>query len=336
MTARDPRTLADELVESGRLLEAIEALTIANRARRDPGIEVRLVELRLAAVAHLGPSSGPRRWPPKTKDRFRGAANPPEITPGELTPDALRSGIFRHGCILVRGLASQPRVEGLIDNIEHAIAAHDAHAQGTPLAEVTPWFVPFDPGPGHIIPRQWGRAGGGVLAVDSPPVLFDVIEAFEEIGIGDLVNGFLGEPPVMLAQKWTLRRAREEESYPVWHQDGAFMGRDIRSVDIWLSLSHCGVDAPGLDLVSRRLDQIVAVGTEDARFDWCVADSVAEEVARGEVASPVFAPGDALMFDHMLLHRTALRPEMTRDRYAIEAWFASPSNYPDDQIAIAY
>ena len=35
---------------------------------------------------------------------------------------------------------------------------------------------------------------------------------------------------------------------------------------------------------------------------------------------PVFAPGDALLFDELLLHRTAAAAR-TQDRYAIESWF---------------
>ena len=332
----DPRALAEELAQTGRVHEAITALTIANRAHRETEIEVRLVELRHAAAALLKPSKGSRAWPPKTRDRFRGVIDPPEITAGELTPEVLRSGIFRHGCILVRGLVPHARVEELIDDIERSFAAHDSHVVDPSSLGRSPWCVPFEPGPGYIIPREWGRAGGGVLAVDSPRTLFDIIETFDQVGIRNLVTGFLGEAPVMLAKKWTLRRARAEESYAVWHQDGAFMGRDIRSIDVWLSLSHCGVDAPGLDFVPRRLDEIVEHGTDGARFEWCVADEVAAAVAHGQIASPVFEPGDALLFDHMLLHRTALRPGMTRDRYAIEAWFAAPSSYPGDQIAIAY
>ena len=42
---------------------------------------------------------------------------------------------------------------------------------------------------------------------------------------------------------------------------------------------------------------------------------------------PVFDAGDALIFDHLNLHRTAIDPGMTRDRHAIETWLFSPSTY---------
>ena len=51
---------------------------------------------------------------------------------------------------------------------------------------------------------------------------------------------------------------------------------------------------------------------------------------------PVFGPGDALLFDHLFLHRTAISPTMTRPRHAMETWFFAPSTYPDGQIPLVY
>ena len=51
---------------------------------------------------------------------------------------------------------------------------------------------------------------------------------------------------------------------------------------------------------------------------------------------PEFAPGDALLFDHLFLHRTAVDPEMTKERHAIETWFFAPSAYPDGQIPLVF
>jgi hypothetical protein len=51
---------------------------------------------------------------------------------------------------------------------------------------------------------------------------------------------------------------------------------------------------------------------------------------------PVFEPGDVLLFDDLFLHRTAVDPAMTRDRYAIETWFFAPSAYPAGQIPLVF
>ena len=54
------------------------------------------------------------------------------------------------------------------------------------------------------------------------------------------------------------------------------------------------------------------------------------------VIRPHFAPGDALLFDELFLHRTATDDTMTRERYAIETWFFAPSVYPGDQIPFVW
>ena len=91
-----------------------------------------------------------------------------------------------------------------------------------------------------------------------------------------------------------------------WHQDGAFLGADVRTLNVWLTLSHCGADAPGLDILPRRLDQILQTGTEGAIFDWSVSPDVVDAAAEPRVVRPEFGPGDALLFDHFFLHRTAV------------------------------
>ena len=121
-----------------------------------------------------------------------------------------------------------------------------------------------------------------------------------------------------------------------WHQDGAFLGREVRTLNMWLALSPCGVDAPGLDMVPRRFDEVLPTGTEGALFDWSVSPDLVTEVAGDEVISPRFEPGDALLFDHLFLHRTGVTPAMSRERHAIECWMFAPSSYPDGQIPLAY
>jgi hypothetical protein len=174
-----------------------------------------------------------------------------------------------------------------------------------------------------------------VFAGDSPRLLFDLLEVVGEAGVPDLVAAHLGEPPALSVKKTTLRRVTKEKSNAAWHQDGAFMGTDIRTVNLWLALSHCGDDAPGLDILPRRLDHIVETGTPGAVFDWSASPDMVERAA-GEtpVCRPIFEPGDALLFDHLFMHRTAASPHMTRDRHGVEMWFFAPSMYPPSQIPL--
>ena len=66
---------------------------------------------------------------------------------------------------------------------------------------------------------------------------------------------------------------------PGWHQDGAFLGQGIRTVNVWIALTDCGVDAPSMDMVPRRMTDIVPTGTEGALMSWTVSQILVEDAA---------------------------------------------------------
>lgn len=337
MSAADALAECERWVAGGRRLDAIEMLTEVNRDEHNDGIERRLVQLRHRAFADLPERVATPVWPPEGVDLFPSETGVPEVPASQFNAETLRSGIVQHGCLIVRGLLKRKRVTQLIDDIDRAFAGYDAWAAGTPVAETEPWFVPFTPATtGHAIgpERKWVSGGGGVWTVDSPRAMFDVLETFEDFKLLDTLTGYLGERPAMSMKKWTLRRVPLTAGTS-WHQDGAFLGKGIRTVNLWVSLSRCGDEAPGLEVIPKRFDRVLETGTDGAIFDWAVGDAaVTREAGDAPVTRPIFNPGDAILFDEMNLHRTVITPEMTRERYAIESWFFAPSCYPDEQIPV--
>jgi hypothetical protein len=333
--------IADELETNGQLLEAVDALTEANRKQHDQDVERRLVRLRHEAFAEIDRSSGAATCPPVAQDDQLGRAVPAVVTRGDLTPELLRSGILQHGSMHVRGAVPESRVEALVHGIDRALSAAEDYASGR-REEAAPWFEPFKPHVSYpkVVNRQlwnrrsWVRESGGVWAADSPPMLFALFDTLDDVGLRQLIAAYLGERPALAIDKCTLRRVGLDTSTD-WHQDGSFLGDGIRTVNMWLSLSHCGRDAPGLDIVPARLDRIVETGTEGAKFGWSVGPGVVERVsAATPVSRPVFEPGDALFFDDLFLHRTAIDESMSRERYAIETWFFAPSAYPEKYVPL--
>jgi hypothetical protein len=335
---------AEKLAAAQSFSEAIRLLTDSNRTRRDPRLEQRLVELRFDAFREMEwPATRPE-WPDTVDDLFPGVRIP-EIGRTDLTVERVRSAIRNHGSLIVRGLVDQDPVDRLRADIDRALAAYDATTSGECPPDLAGWYRPFDRD--TMSNRERKRFRGAVMMVESPPTIFDLIETFEDSGVGQLLRDYFGEPPMLLARKGTLRRMAHEGKTGGWHQDGAFMGVDIRSINIWLSLTHCGEDAPGLDVVGRRLDGLVKTG-DGAFTDWATTPDAAEEAAAGAIVRPIFEPGDALIFDHLNLHRTAIDPGMVHDRYAIETWLFGPSTYdsmtttvengysPRDQLPIAF
>ena len=159
-----------------------------------------------------------------------------------------------------------------------------------------------------LLGRSFVSGGSGIWTADSPRMLFELLEAYDTLGVREVVGEYLGERPAISVNKGTLRRAEPTVGTEWWHQDGAFLGAGIRSLNIWLALTDCGVDAPGMEVVPRRIEEIVEKGTRGADFNWSVGQEVVDEVSGGATALPAFKAGDALLFDHLCLHRTGRPP----------------------------
>jgi Phytanoyl-CoA dioxygenase (PhyH) len=332
---------ADELVERGKLVEAVDALTEANRSRRDPELERRLVRVRHEAFAEIDHAGDTSAWPSVSTDTPDIVAGP-VVLPGELTADRVRRGILGHGYVHVPGLVPEHWVDRLVEGIDRSLAAAEAFEAGASQAETTPWFEPFKPAASYpaVMKRQvgnrrtWVRESGGVWTADSPRMMFELFDAFEDVGITHLVNSYLGERPAIAVDKCTLRRVGTDSNSD-WHQDGAFLGLDIRVLNVWIALSRCGRDAPGLDIVPRRLDHIVETGTDGSIFTWSVGPGAVDRVAADTpVSRPMFEAGDVMLFDELFLHRTAVDPAMSRPRYAVETWLFAPSMYPERYVPL--
>jgi hypothetical protein len=327
--------IAERLVEHGRYREAIDLATAANRRLGNVLIEQRVVVWRCAGYPGEAESVSRPDWPPAIEDPFqRAAPGAAEISgSAALTPELLGGGILHHGCLIVRGLLSYREAETLREGIDKAIAACRQTRSGGASARTKRWYspIPIETGSTNHVNRYVAEElEGNVLTVDSPRMLFELIELFYKRGIVRAITGYLGERPAVSVGKSILRRVVPQTEPGDWHQDGAFLGSAVRTVNCWLALSHCGGDAPGLDMVPRRLSALAPTGTKGAHFDWSVAPDVADEAAGGlSTASPIFAPGDAVFFDGLFLHRTPGSPAHIKPRYAIETWFFAPSTFPE-------
>ena len=321
------------LAEQRGALEAIDELTGVYHRHPDHRIACRLVELRHAAFSELPREPGRREWPATFADPFPGERGVVEAPAEKLSGELLGGAITNHGCLRVNGLLDPATADRLRDRVEQAFEARErARAEGAPAESGAPWFVPYAPG------RAKADGFGGdlfVRVVDSPDALCDLVDVFTATGVRRTVTDYLGERPAMIANKWVMRRSPTGVLLGDFHQDGAFLGEGIRTVDCWIALSHCGpgTGRPAMDIVPRRLDGILPSG-EGATFTWSLAEkTVGEALPDTPVVSPVFAPGDALFFDERLPHRTTVGTDLST-RYAIESWFVAPSTYPDKHIPV--
>lgn len=334
---RDPLAHAATLMKAHRYVEAIAFLRGQLAFGDDMAMEQRLAECRYLAYADQPPqASRAEAWPPATSDVFPGVAGVPEISASELDARTLAAAIRRHGALLVRGLLDPVVADRLAADIQHTIdACQRWHA--TKRKSRSPWYsrLPLADGCDIMYARPWVEGAGGVLSVDSPRILHALLEIFARSGVVRAIEGYFGETPMLSVGKSTLRCVPSTQKPGDWHQDGAFMGADIRSVNLWLSLSHCGEDASGLEFLPHRLEHVLPTGSHGAYFDWSVGPGMVTEVAEGaSTVSPVFRPGDAMLFDHFFLHRTGAPAAISKNRYAVESWFFAPSAYPAQQVPL--
>lgn len=324
-----------ELPDLGQLRSEIDELSEANRTEPDTDRERAILRARhLAGIRLIDEAPAAPRFPDAAGVAVPQGDPLPEFRPQELTPELIRAAILRDGCVLVRGLIPRQLALGLADGIDTAYARREANQTGeNPKDAFYEEFVPDDRFGGPIW-RSWIKEGGGLLGADSPTLMFRFIEALGERGIDRLVNGYLGEPAIISVHKTTMRKAQPSVG-GAWHQDGFFMG-PVRALNLWLPLSRCGDEAPGLDIVPTRLDDYVATGTEGAELTWTISEQEVQDAA-GEagVSRPIFEPGDALFFDELFLHKTGSDPAMQKPRFAIENWFFGGSGFPEEYAPIA-
>jgi hypothetical protein len=293
---------------------------------------------RRREVGELAKAKGRAVWPPPLGDPLPefGQGQVPEIGAPRLSGDVLGGAILHHGLLLVRGLVDQSGVRRLTRVLERAFEDARDYDSDDPNRVLGPHFAPFPLDPDGEM-TEAGRVfvvrGGGVWTADSPPAIDVLIDELRRAGVVQAIESYLGEDAYLSVGKSTLRCVPPTSSTG-WHQDGAFLGRDTRTVNCWLALTDCGDDAPGLDVYPGRLDHVVETGSFDAPYDWAVGNPVVDALPNRWV-SPRFRAGDALFFDQLMLHRTGVRPGMTRNRLAIESWLFAGSTFPAKQIALA-
>ncbi|MBA2521730.1 MAG: hypothetical protein H0V25_00210, partial [Solirubrobacterales bacterium] len=263
------------------LLQEIDDLTRENRTDRSAAREQRILRLRHQAALELIADSPARPgYPEPAFEALPEGSSVPEVAAAELTPEILRAAILRSGCLLVRGLIDTGEATRLRDEIDSAFEAKESEVKDETTEAYWSAFEAdsrFD-----LSDRQWIGGRSNAWGVDSPRVMVDLFDTFERTGFRQVATGYLGERPAISVNKCTLRRVHpedfEENKSSSWHQDGAFMG-GVRALNVWLSLSRAGDRSPGLDVVPRRLEEIVPTGTEGAAFDWSVATDVAQSAA---------------------------------------------------------
>ena len=285
----------------------------------------------------LDAAAGDAAYPEPDAGALPAADGLPEIAAADVTPELLRAGILRDGCLLVRGLVDRDAALALrrADRPRASPSASAIDAGGRAADGYYEEFRPdarLQPVRGARVDQGRRRRAGRRLAAAE---LRDARAVPRRRRAAASSTATSASRALISMHKTTLRKA--SPSVPgAWHQDGTFMG-DVRALNLWLSLSRCGDVAPGLDIVPRRLD---AARRRRRPTRRCCRSrrrrrKVEEAAGPAGIIRPIFEPGDALFFDELFMHQTASDPSMPNPRFAIESWFFGASGFPEDYAPVA-
>jgi hypothetical protein len=308
---------------------SLAALTKEIRAIPNGDAERALLLARHATFLEL-PKSTPRPMP---------SAAPPVDVPidpavglptcrGTPAAELVRAAIDAHGSLIVRNLLPRDRAEELRRAVLDSVAARAAYKAGA--ARDPSHYTEFD----HIAQNATREftSEAGVLAADSPRGHRLMVEALEDHGVVDIAAKLLGDRPAVSVEKCVLRKV-EPQIFASWHQDGAFLGEQISTLDVWVALTPCGRKAPGLEIFPRRVNRVLPTG---AFFTWDLSDqTLAAEYPGVRSVMPEFDIGDAIIFDQLCVHRSGFLAGMTDTRLALECWLFAPASVPADYTGLA-
>lgn len=281
----------------------------------------------------------------------------PEVDASELTVDVLKRAIRSHGCLIVRNYFDKTETAELRDYVEYAFKVNDNRDKAVnkyvtkqvSLAEVLEHTKediarnsttnPTYQDTTKIARNLAQSMSNSVmhLTVKTPMIARKVMQMYDRKGLKRMLDQYFEHGACISCYKWVLRRATSPKQPVDYHQDGAFMGEDIDSMNLWVALSDCGGghDAPGMDIVPKRMMGDFAKGS--GVMDWTIGpQAVVDGFGDQGVVTPTFNEGDGFFFDHLLVHRTQHIPDNTNLRYAIETWFFDMVNFPKNQIPLRW
>jgi len=317
---------------------------LANPEHRNIGQDLETLERRLEHFRGLYPRDKSREIGDAAHIAFDRPQGLPEIAASDLSAAVLRYAIKNHGALIVRGMLPQQKlrqelrdiIDKVIDSTHPDVLKSRNYQRGiyyNPPTDIGSFTSPRN----MAVIRKFLSDVGGAMCMESPGVAEVLLDLYDSMGLKQILTEYLEEAPCVSVKKWVLRRTKLPISEDGWHQDGAFMGTDIKSLNMWLTLTHCGAqtEAPGLDIVPGRTQEII--NAEGAAFEWSSGPEAVEAALGGKAyISPEFNSGDALFFDHFNLHRSQFRDHFSKPRHAIETWFFGSESFPKGQIPIAW
>jgi hypothetical protein len=281
----------------------------------------------------------------------------PEIHASALDSHALNRAITKSGCLIVRDFFNTKEVKDMRAYVDYSASLHNNKdsainrylTKPVNLNEVlknTIEDIRVKQQKNSTYSNTAKLAGTFAQAlgknysffVARTPLLTEkLLHLFTNKKLKKLLSEYFENDPCLSIYKWVIRKSEPPKNIIDFHQDGAFMGDDVSSVNCWIPLTNCGkgYSVHGLDVVPVPLKHLFSKGS--GVLDWTIAaHAVTERYGEAAIVTPTFRKGDAFFFDEFLMHRSQYLADSSENRYAIENWFFDSKYFPKNQIPLKW
>ena len=252
----------------------------------------------------------------------------PDYDANSITAEQFQSALERHSVILLRNAVSPERVKFMRDLVVNIYSEYDRLMPRRMAGEDVSKEAFY------TVPRLWTdltpeffnnfRKYGSILLAYNLFAAEEVVQTISSFAFLPFVETFLGAQPMLGLNPSSVRKGDPfAGGRCLFHQDGQFLGGPgIKTLNTWVALDDCGVDAPGVEVIPQRVGDILKCGGSDVDMSWEITDDTVFDRFGGRQAAwaPQINAGDVLAFDQMNVHRTHITPGMGRERYALECW----------------
>jgi hypothetical protein len=276
------------------------------------------------------------------KDGYRSQSL--ETSPMHEHRETFREQLLNRGVVLLRSAIDPARVRHARMALFQAHALYEAklREEGLDLpaldvptlerraGEGRAWQIAFHLKIGQFMP-EWFQAAVGWSMYDliSTPALISLAQT--------LLGPEVAASPFGHSRRLTMDSARHCNGWFApkigWHADAQYHSPNRFTLNFWVPLDECGVDAPGLELIPLSLSASREVLNYPQRMlvPERLPDALAAAGLLDKSIKPEMRVGDVLVFSNWTIHQTHVTPNMTGDRASFELRLVgapSPDPFP--------
>jgi len=248
----------------------------------------------------------------------------PELNFSASSAGLITKYLYAHGCVLLRGAIPNQKVIAYRDALESIYERYD-HALIDP--NVKRDFDEFSKDEfdgvsrGDVSPQMFAKFSG-----------LDVVRLFADRKLEEVFSRTMGGyQPVLTTFMSVAPSAAHSSTGISLHADGIVQGTDRFITCLWTPFQPCGVDAPGLAVMTVPREKVLAylqykfptrqIPGWSSMTEW--NDTGAFEVkelfrafGHDKLWNPAMEPGDVMLFTNWTIHGSNVTRSMTKRRSA--------------------